>query len=151
MSPAVRLLPGEGERIVGPWGRSIALKASGVDTATHYSLLEFTTEPGAPWSTYHTHPTTEAWYVMEGELTFRLDGRRLAALAGSFLLAPGGVPHAVANLGSMTARYVVIFSPAGLESWFIDVASLVEAAKPGEPDPGELSALAARYGIVLAE
>ncbi|HEX6828148.1 MAG TPA: cupin domain-containing protein [Burkholderiales bacterium] len=151
MSRAVRLLPGEGEGIAGLWGRSIVLKASGLDTATQYSLLEFTAAPAAPWGTYHTHPTTEAWYVVEGELSFRLDGQRLAAPAGSFLLAPGGVPHAVANLGSVTARYVVIFSPAGLERWFVDVARLMEAVKPGEPDPGELSALAGRYGIVPAE
>ncbi len=151
MSLALRLLPGEGKRIAGPWGRSIVLKARGRDTATHYSLLEFTAAPRAPWSTYHTHPTTEAWYVLEGELSFRLDGQRLAAPAGSFVLAPGGVPHAAANLGPMTARYVVIFSPAGLEQWFVDVARLVEAAQPDEPDACELSALAGRYGIVPAE
>ena len=64
MSRVVRLLPSEGVGIAGPWRRSIVLKASGVDTATHYSLLEFTAAPGAPWSTYHTHPTTEAWCVV---------------------------------------------------------------------------------------
>jgi quercetin dioxygenase-like cupin family protein len=82
MSPALRLLPGEGERSAGPWGRSIVLKASGRDTATHYSLLEFMAAPRAPWSTYHRHPTTEAWYVVEGELSFRLDGLILVRIGG---------------------------------------------------------------------
>lgn len=151
MRLALRLLPGEGDRITGPWGRSIVQKAAGLHTATHYSLLEFRAAPGAAWSTYHTHPTTEAWYVVEGTLTFRLDGHLVDAPTGSFVLAPGGVPHAAANLGSTVARYLVIFSPAGLEQWFRDVARVVDSAKPSEPDPSALSLLAARYGIVPAE
>lgn len=151
MSQPLRLLPGEGERIAGPWGRSILQKAAGIHTAAHYSLLEFRAAPGASWSTYHTHPTTEAWYIVEGELTFRLDGRLVEAPAGSFVLAPGGVPHAAANPGTIAARYLVIFSPAGLEQWFRDVARLVDAARPHEPDPSALGLLAARYGIVPAE
>ena len=82
MSEAIRLLPGVGVGIAGPWGRSILLKAAGIHTATHYSLLEFRAAPGAPWSTYHTHPAAEAWYVVEGELTFRLDGRLVDAPTG---------------------------------------------------------------------
>jgi quercetin dioxygenase-like cupin family protein len=151
MGRGIRLLPGEGERIAGPWGRSISLKASGVDTARHYSLLEFTASPGTPWSTYHMHSTVEAWYVVEGELSFRLDGELLTAPAGSFLLAPGGVPHAAANAGPLAARYLVMFSPAGLERWFVDLAHLVDASKPGAPSPSALNALAERYGIVPVE
>jgi len=151
MSRGLRLLPGHGERISGPWGRAMVLKAAAADSAGHYSLLEFTAQPGAAWSTYHTHPTTEAWYVLEGELSFRIDGHRLSAPAGSFLLAPGGVPHAAANLGPVPARYLVIFSPAGLEQWFIDLARLVDLARPREPHPSELSALAGHYGIVALE
>ena len=52
MSRAIRLLPGEGEKIAGPWGRSIVLKATGADTAAHYSILEFTAAPGAPRATH---------------------------------------------------------------------------------------------------
>ena len=148
MPSAIQLLPGEGERIADLWGRSIVLKAGGPDTTAHYSFLEFTAAPGAPWSTYHTHPTTEAWYVVEGELSFRLAGQLVHAPAGTFLLAPGGVPHAAANPGPRPARYVVIFSPAGLERWFVDLAQLMDRAGPGEPAPGALSALAERYGIV---
>jgi quercetin dioxygenase-like cupin family protein len=151
MGRGIRLLPGEGERIAGPWGRSITLKAAGLSTATHYSLLEFTAGPGAAWSTYHTHPTTEAWYVLDGELSVRLDADLVTASAGSFLLAPGGVPHAVANGGPVPVRYLVLFSPAGLEEWFVDLAHLLHASQPEGPHPSALNALAARYGITPVE
>jgi quercetin dioxygenase-like cupin family protein len=75
MGRGIRLLPGEGERIAGPWGGAVNRHKGGrCGYRTHYSLLEFTAAPGAAWSTYHTHPTTEAWYVLEGDLSFRLDG-----------------------------------------------------------------------------
>jgi hypothetical protein len=64
---------------------------------------------------------------------------------------PVGFRTRAANPGPLAARYLVIFSPAGLERWFLDVARLVEVAKPEEPDPIALRLLAQRYGIVPAE
>jgi quercetin dioxygenase-like cupin family protein len=134
------------------WGRSIVAKATATQTASHCSILEFTAIPGAPWSTYHTHLAAEAWYVLEGELSFRLDGQELTAPKGTFLLAPGGVPHAVANLSAEAVRYLVIFAPAGLEDWFADMARVVDQAWPAEPGPlAAVNALADRYGIVAME
>jgi Cupin domain len=39
------------------------------------------------------------WYVLDGELTFRLGETSLPAPAGSFVLAPGGTPHSQVNSG----------------------------------------------------
>jgi len=62
----------EGLRLAGPGGRSILLKAGSTETQGAYSLLKLTAPSGSPWSTHHTHPATEAWYVLDGELTFAL-------------------------------------------------------------------------------
>ncbi len=138
----------QGLKLVGPGGRSILLKAGSADTRGAYSLLQFTTPPGSPWSTHHIHPATEAWYVLGGELTFRLGESILPAPAGSFILAPGGMPHSLVNSGTRFAEYLVIFSPAGVEDFFIDLSRLVESARPNEPSPDALNALAQQYGIV---
>jgi mannose-6-phosphate isomerase-like protein (cupin superfamily) len=67
MSDALVLPPGAGERLVPAGGR----------------------RPPA-----HVHPDrTEAFWVLEGEVEFELDGRLTAAAAGSFVLVPGGVAH----------------------------------------------------------
>ena len=144
----IRHAPGEGERITGPWDRSMVLKAGPVETRSLYSILEFTSAPGSPWSTHHIHETTEAWYVLDGELTFRLGDEMFQARAGAFVLAPGGTPHSAVNSGTTMAKYLVFFSPAGLERYLWDFGALVEAAKPGQPSQEELDSLAARYGIV---
>ena len=139
---------GEGERVSGPWERSYLVKARTTDTAGAYSLVEITVPPGSPWSTHHIHSPAEAWYVIDGQLTFQLGDATFDAKAGSFVLAPGGLPHSMVNSGSTVARYLVLFSPPGLEQWYIDSAALMEAARPGEPSREAIDALAARYGIV---
>lgn len=138
----------DGLKLAGPGGRSILLKAGSTETQGAYSLLKFTAPPGSPWSTHHIHDATEAWYVLDGELTFRLGDTVLPAPAGSFVLAPGGTPHSQVNSGLGSAEYLVIFSPGGLEDFFLHLSRLIESARPDQPDPDALDALAERYGIV---
>jgi mannose-6-phosphate isomerase-like protein (cupin superfamily) len=138
----------EGLKLAGPGGRSILLKAGSAETQGAYSLLKFTAPPGSPWSTHHVHTATEAWYVLDGELTFRLGETILPASAGSFVLAPGGTPHSQVNSGPGPAEYLVIFSPGGLEDFFVHLTRLIESAQPNQPGPDALNALAEQYGIV---
>jgi quercetin dioxygenase-like cupin family protein len=138
----------EGLKLAGPGGRSILLKAGSAETQGAYSLLKFTAPPGAPWSTHHIHAATEAWYVLDGELTFRLGESILPARAGSFVLAPGGMPHSLVNSGPGLAEFLVIFSPAGVEDFFIHLSRVIESARPNEPSSDALNALAQQYGIV---
>src|SRR6266702_1576529 len=93
-------LPGDLEPIPGPAGRSLVVRAGAEETKGAYTLLEFTAPVGGSWGTHHTHDADEAWYILEGELTFRIGDDTFTAPAGSFVLAPGGVPHSNANTGS---------------------------------------------------
>ena len=53
----------------------------------------------------------EAFYVLDGELTFYLgDGEPIRAAAGSFVHIPGGTVHAF-RVDSDTARYLIITTP----------------------------------------
>jgi mannose-6-phosphate isomerase-like protein (cupin superfamily) len=139
---------GEGEHVKGPWGRSYVLKARGMDTGGAYSVVEITSPAGTPWSTHHIHAPSEGWYVLDGQLTFRLGDTMVDAQPGAFVLAPGNLPHSSINSGSTAARYRVFFSPPGLEQWYVDSAELIAAALPAEPSPEAVAALAARHGIV---
>jgi mannose-6-phosphate isomerase-like protein (cupin superfamily) len=147
MRSAVTRLPGEGEKITGYFGRSFTIKAHAPETKGAYSLTEFTIPPGAPRSDHHVHEADEAWYVVEGELTVWIGGESFTASPGSFVLAPGGVPHSTANTGSTPAKYLVFFSPPGLEQYLVERARLVEAARPGSVSQGALDALVGKYGI----
>jgi mannose-6-phosphate isomerase-like protein (cupin superfamily) len=63
----------------------------------------------------HTHRHTEAFYVLDGELTFTLgaEAETIAVGAGGFVAVPAGVPHAYSTAGDEPARWLVIHAPDG--------------------------------------
>jgi len=79
----------------------------------------------------HHHEFDEAFYVLEGEITFQLGDGLHTAGPGALAFAPGGVPHTLANRGDVPARYLLLCTPAGFEAYFGRLAA--EAA--GEDPP----------------
>jgi quercetin dioxygenase-like cupin family protein len=75
-------------------------------------IVESVMPAGATGPPLHKHDFDEAFYVIEGELTFLLDGELVQVGAGGLAFAPGGVPHTLTNRGSRDARYVLICTPA---------------------------------------
>lgn len=64
----------------------------------------------------HTHDAEDdAFYMLEGELTFVVDGDEIAAGAGTLVLVPPEVPHTFANRRDEIARFVNIHAPAGFD------------------------------------
>jgi mannose-6-phosphate isomerase-like protein (cupin superfamily) len=140
--------PGEGEIIRIPLGRDIVVKATGPETGGAYSVLEFTAPAGGEFTIPHVHRgAEEGWYVLEGELTFRMADQTIHAPAGSFVLAPRGMLHSFGNMGTETARYLELFSPPGMERFFSDLAALAARSPNGRIDPQARIALAEKYGI----
>lgn len=83
----------------------------------------------ARWSgpPLHHHAFDEAFYVLDGELTFQLGDELVAAGPNTFVFAPGGAVHTLANLGDAPARYLLVCTPAGFERRF--------EADPATPPP----------------
>jgi quercetin dioxygenase-like cupin family protein len=85
----------------------------------------------------HRHDFDEAFYVLEGELTFQLEEDVFTRRAGELAFAPRGVPHTYANLSGKPARALLVITPAGFERYFDQIAARItggapppEAAKP---------------------
>ena len=77
---------------------------------------------GDPAPPLHLHPQTdEAFYVAEGEATFRLGDRELQVASGGFVFVPRGVAHTVWNSGDSLARGLLIISPGHAEHDFVPV------------------------------
>ncbi len=66
----------------------------------------------------HKHDFDEAFYVLEGELTFQLEDAVVTKRAGELAFAPRGVAHTLANHSDAPARYVLVCTPAGFERYF---------------------------------
>ena len=111
-----------------PLGSSVLLAASDDLMLSEY-LLEPGTEPGDPH--YHANHT-DAFYVLEGELEFVLDGKPVRATAGTLVVAPRGEVHAFPVAIGGPARFLNIHTPGGFERY---MRALVEMRARGEqPD-----------------
>ncbi|TKX80658.1 cupin domain-containing protein [Halorubrum sp. SD626R] len=74
------------------------------------SVQHFVIEPGASVPE-HDHPHEQVGAIIEGALTFLVDGEELVVEAGDTYAIPGGEPHAARNDGDETVVGYDIFSP----------------------------------------
>jgi quercetin dioxygenase-like cupin family protein len=145
MRPIIRG-PGEGEALpLGP--SSASIKASAEDTGGRFALIESVFAPGFRGPPPHVHrEMSDCFYVIDGTLTFLVDGDRVEAGPGTFVAVPPGVVHTFSNDGTAPARVLNLFSPAGLEAYLRELAAL-----PGPPDPATMAELASRYDFEVAD
>ena len=78
----------------------------------------------------HLHDFDEAFYVLEGELTFRLGDELFTRSAGEMAFAPCGVAHTYANHSGAAARALIICTPAGFERYFARMAAERQGVDP---------------------
>jgi quercetin dioxygenase-like cupin family protein len=76
-------------------------------------ISEARSEPGGPSPPPHVHRRhVESFYVLEGEMTFTVEGRELRAVAGTWVQVPPGTPHTFAFMGSEEARFLNLHTPS---------------------------------------
>ena len=106
----VVVAPGEGHRV-----GNVEFLATSEDTP-RFNLAVVTVKPHREGPEVHAHASEDdSFYVLEGELTFTVDGRDIVAGARTFVLVPPGVPHTFANHGDAVARFVNVHAPAGFD------------------------------------
>lgn len=128
---------------VGPLG---LIKLFGTQTGDSFSLVEHPLGPGKLLAPLHTHQNEDEYsFILEGEIMAQIGTEVVIAPAGTLVLKPRQVPHTVWNAGSQPARILEIISPAGFETYFVELAGLL--AQPGPPDIERITALAGKYGL----
>jgi quercetin dioxygenase-like cupin family protein len=79
----------------------------------------------------HRHPTfDEGFYVLAGELVFRVGDAVAVVRAGEVALARRGEPHTFANQTDTDVPVLMFVTPAGFEQYFADGAA--QARPPAE-------------------
>jgi quercetin dioxygenase-like cupin family protein len=100
----------------------------------------------------HVHPSEdEAWFVLEGTLTFQVATSTWSAGAGSFVWAPRGLPHTF-RVDSPTARLLGLAVPGGFDRFVLATGRPAEDTTlppppDGPPDMGVLVAAAREHGM----
>lgn len=136
---------GEGEQVaLGP--SRFTFIASGEQTGNGHSLIlyEAPAGSGSPWHT-HAHED-EAFYVLDGTLTFQLGERSFEAGPGSYVFIPRGRRHAFANRGTEPVRALILATPGGLDRYFAEAAALAASADASDE---AFAALNQRYGLAF--
>jgi quercetin dioxygenase-like cupin family protein len=113
-----------------PIRNKVLLRAEQSDSAV--SVVESTMSAGAPGPPLHSHDFDEAFYVLDGELTYQLGNRKATAKAGELVFVRRGVPHTVANPSGRPVRYLLVMTPAGFEREFARRAAKEARSEPPE-------------------
>lgn len=144
MSEPIVLGPGEGTRHEAR-GSVMRFKATASTTAGRLSLMERTLPPGGWMPPAHRHTgIDEAYFVLDGEVTFVLDGRTTLGGPETFVLVPAGAGHTFGNAGNKPARLLVMHAPA-LDGYFAELEQLWASDEP--PTVEQERALMLRHGM----
>lgn len=148
----IALASGAGEALWA-FGCLITVKSSAATTGGAVAVLEHLAARGAG-SPLHVHHREDEWfYVMDGVLTFWVDGQVIEAPAGSFVYGPRDLPHTFA-VTSERAHFLVVTQPAGFEGMLRALGepapSLTIPPAPTEPpDMARITEVLTEYGIEL--
>lgn len=126
------------------FGEEVTVKIAGVDVNDQLSCTLHRVPPmvGPP---LHQHQREdEVFYLLEGELTFQVAGKRTVAQPGTTVFAPRLSVHAYRNFTDKPAWLLVTRSPGGLERLFAEIDAL-----KGDISPDKLQPLGIKYGMTI--
>jgi mannose-6-phosphate isomerase-like protein (cupin superfamily) len=124
-------------------GFDVLVLADKADTENALSLIE-TREPSAGVGPpLHIHrDCAEAFYVIEGEYRFHLNGQDFVCAAGSYVYVPVGMTHTFGSIAP-GSRKLNLYVPAAMVGYFDELA---DAIKTGVDEKG-LEAIAERHHV----
>ena len=126
----------------GP-GDHYTFLVTGEESDGAYFAMEALVPPGGGPPPHIHSREDETFYLLEGEIEFRLGDDTLTAGPGDFVNVPRGTVHCFRNAGAETARMVLTFTPAGMERFFEET---LEPAPTGAHEvPDNVDEVAARY------
>ena len=137
-----------GDTIENPvTGERLVFTKTAAETNGEYVLFECFVKPSGFVAATHVHPyQEERFQIIEGSVTFKLNGRELPTEPGDVVLVPPGMKHQFWNAGADEARFACEVRPAlDFEQLIETMFSLAQAGKTnrkGMPNPLRLAVIA---------
>ena len=132
MTDALAVRSDEGE---ARWwlGALAVIKATAADTGGHLTVMDVTDPPGVEAPLHVHHREDEAFWVLDGDVTFEVGGKTIEASAGDFVFGPRDVPHRY-KVGAAGSRMLFMLTPGGFEDLVRATSDPARSrAPPGEP------------------
>lgn len=102
------------------WFGGLALiKLAAEETGGSLSLIEMLYPPHLEVPLHVHHRLDELFYVLDGQMTLRVDQREEVAETGAVVFVPRDTPHGFTVTSADPARYLVLHSPAGFEGFVL--------------------------------
>jgi quercetin dioxygenase-like cupin family protein len=127
------------------FGALAEIKATAADTGGQMTIVEVTEPPGAEAPLHVHYRDDEAFWILEGDVTFEVGDATIEASPGDYVFAPRDIPHRF-TVGDQGCRMLFILLPGGIED-VIRATSEPAASRTlppphqEQPTPEEIEAL----------
>ena len=113
-------------------------------------------ETGGAWSLFeeevprgmgpppHRHDWDEAYYILEGEIEFVVDGETVNSVTGDFNYLPRNTVHGFKGASATPARVLIFAAPAHGSEFFRDLSAEVRSLPA---DASKIPGIGARHGV----
>lgn len=125
------------------------------DVMGKYCLAECVVPVGAGAPPNHHAGETEAFFVLEGQVAFRIGAREFVAKSGDYVPIPDGAVHAFDAVGEAPARLLILNAPGRMhEQFFTGIGTALpegtkEMPPPAAPDLPAVLAQAESAGMTI--
>lgn len=142
---ATALQDGEGERIAFG-GVEITFKSPRREE-DGWTVLDYRLPARQFGAVLHYHDAlVESFYVLEGEIWFRIGDEEITLRVGGFAFVPAGVPHSFANHSDAPARMLAHASGADHKRFLCELFALIHGEPVWPPtNPEKIVELGKRY------
>ena len=138
-------IPSHQSRIIHAFGDEVHVHLGAAETNGAFAMFTAITPPGGG-PPPHWHDNEDEWFhVLDGTVSFLVDGNWIDVEAGGSVLTPRGQVHAFKNNTASATRMLVHAYPAGFEDFFQKAAD--EFALPEGPNMERVIAIAEARGI----
>jgi quercetin dioxygenase-like cupin family protein len=115
-------------------GARVEVLIGGSENAGALTVLRYTAPPRFAGPPRHRHAvTTEAFYVLEGQLSVDLEESTLLLGPGEHAGVPVDTVHAFRNDSDSPTTFLVVAVPAGLEEFLGELATLIDQTPDWPP------------------
>jgi quercetin dioxygenase-like cupin family protein len=142
----------EGEAI---WavGSLFVVKLAVEESGGSLSVMQVVSPSGGATPLHVHHAEAEAFYLLEGEMTYQAGEEVFELRSGSFVYLPKDVPHRFRIRGTAPAKFLALGTPGGVEHLYREVgvpaAELILPLPPTPEEFGRWPAAAPKYGLEL--
>jgi quercetin dioxygenase-like cupin family protein len=105
-------------------GMPLTMLCEASETKGNWSLFEEEVPLGMG-PPAHRHDWDEAYYILEGQVDFVIDGEKVTSHRGDFNYLPRGTIHGFKGASELPARVLIFASPAHGSDFFHEISSRV--------------------------